>query len=165
MIGTALKGVASLLPKNTLVNKIANDPTSIKAKDIRNAISDVKGSLRGQRGIVGNNTPRINILGTKQDKNLGGISTLAPSLNSLSSAIAQQKSVSQSLIAGSTGVAPSSSPIYASSQIVNAQKSAEQSRVLDKGVQRDDLKPPTDGKKDNTLFYVLGAVAVYFFIK
>jgi len=165
MIGTALKGVASLLPKNTLVNKIANDPTSIKAKDIRNAIGDVKGSLTGQRGIVGGKSPSINILGTKQDKNLGGVSTLAPSLTSLSSALAQQKSVSQSLIAGSTGVAPSGSPIYASSQIVNAQKSAEQSRVLDKGVTNTDIKPPKDEKKDNTIFYVLGAVAVYFFIK
>jgi len=120
-VGLALKGVASLFPKNTIVNKLANAPTSIKANDIRNAIADVKGSVSGSRGLLGGNTPSVNLLGKAGVKTTpapsvtqGGLNTLQPSTLAVNSALASQKSVAQSLSAGAMGASAPTTPNYAS---------------------------------------------------
>lgn len=120
MIGVGLKGVASLFPKNTIVNKLANSPTSIRATDVKKAIADVKGSVSGTRGIIGDKSPSINLLGSlgvkstpKPTLEQGGVSTLQPSTNAVASALASQKSVTQSLTAGAMGVSAPTSPNYA----------------------------------------------------
>lgn len=120
MVGLALKGVASLLPKNTIVNKLANNPTSIKAQDIKNALKDVKGSVTGTRGIVGGSSPSVNLLAKVGIKSTptpnaeqGGLATLSPSPLITASALASQKSVTQSLTAGAMGVSAPTTPNYA----------------------------------------------------
>ena len=119
-IGLALKGVASLFPKNTIVNKLANNPTGIKASDIKNAINDVKGSVSGTRGILGGSTPAINLLAkagvkTTSEPNAeqGGLATLTPSTFAYTSALASQASVSKSLSAGAMGQSSPTTPMYA----------------------------------------------------
>jgi len=136
-----LKGIGSLFPPNTIANKLATG-TKIDSTAIKNAVKDVSGSLQGTRGILGGNTPAINVIGAlpggsavksalgaltktaSPTTKLGGIATLAPSNIANSSALASQASVGQSLYAGATGSIPSSTPVYAGefSQQVDANK-------------------------------------------
>lgn len=120
-VGLALKGVASLFPSNTIVNKLANAPTSIKARDVTKAIADVKGSVTGKRGFLGESTPGLTLFGKAGVKTTpaptpekGGLNTLQPSTLAMNSALASQRSVTQSLTAGSLGVSAPTSPNYAS---------------------------------------------------
>ena len=171
-MGAFLKGVGSLFPPNTIANKLATG-TKIDKSAIKNALSDVSGSLQGTRGILGGSTPAINVLGSIPGGNavktalgalsrppvatttLGGIATLAPSNIANSSALASQASVSQSLYAGATGSIPDNTPVYA----------GQFSQAVDnnKGIKEQKLNADGSPKKPISVGMILGGIAVAYF--
>jgi hypothetical protein len=157
--------------------------SKIDSTAIKNAVKDVAGSVTGQRGILGGNTPSINLASlvpgggavsnalstlaktgsvssySQPTTTLGGINTLAPSTISNASALAQQSSVSKSLYAGATGSIPNSTPEYAS-DFTEAVKD-------DKGIKETPLDENGNPKKKSnmTIYLVLGAFVIYFLTK
>lgn len=165
-MGALLKGVGSLFPPNTIANKLATG-NKISAKDVKNAISDVSGSLQGTRGILGGNTPAINVVSLlpaggvasnvlkglssvdKANKTIGGIATLTPSATASASAQASQISVGNSLYAGATGQIPNSPPVYASNV---------------EGIKGANLDANGNPKKPINPIFILGGIAVAYFL-
>ena len=165
-MGKLLKGIGSLCPPNTIANKLASG-TNIDKQAIKNAISDVSGSLQGTRGILGGNTPSINVVGmlpggkvatgvlkglnavNSANKSIGGINTLQPSAVASASATASQMSVSNSLYAGSTGQIPNSPPVYASNV---------------EGIKEVELDENGNPKKPINPLLILGGIAVAYFL-
>jgi len=161
-----LKGVGSLFPPNTIANKLATG-TKISTQAVKNAISDVSGSLQGTRGILGGNTPSVNVLGllpggkvattvlkgistvNKATTSIGGINTLQPSALQSASANASAQSVGNSLYAGSTGAVPSSAPVYASNV---------------EGIQKVELDENGNPKKPINPLFIVGGIAVAYFL-
>jgi hypothetical protein len=93
------------------------------------------------------------------DIKLGGITTLAPSVQANASALAQQSSVGNALYQGSTGQPPTSAPVYGQ---------AFSSAVADnKGIKEVELDENGNPKKPSyTMYYAIGLAVVYFlFIK
>jgi hypothetical protein len=182
MASKLLKGVGSLFPPNTIANKLASG-TKIDSTAIKNAVKDVSGSVTGQRGILGGNTPSINLASlipgggavssalatlsktgsvssySQPTTTLGGINTLAPSTISNASALAQQSSVSKSLYAGATGSIPNSTPEYATDFTEAVQD--------DKGIKNVPLDENGNPKKKTnwTMYLVVGVVVVYLITK
>lgn len=179
-----LKGIGSLLPPNTIASKLATG-TKISPNAIKTAISDVVGSATGTRGILGGSTPSVNLVSlipgggavssslaqankilskanvstvAKPTTNLGGISTLTPSNESMASAIAQQNAVAQSLTAGSQGLAPSNNtPVYQADISIPDKTN---------GIKKVPLDENGNPKKPSYMPFIIGGlILAYFLIK
>lgn len=96
------KGVGSMFPKNTIVNKISTGG-KITAKDITNAVSDVKKSATA---IKNKDWTNVVTLPSQSKVNTGsakGIGSLAPNKQQTASAIIQQEKINNALANTSVG--------------------------------------------------------------
>jgi len=96
------KGVGSLFPKNTIVNKISTGG-KISGQDIKNAVSDVK---RSASAIKNKDWTNVITLPTQSKTQTGGgqgIASLSPNKDQTASALIQQEKINNALASTSVG--------------------------------------------------------------